>query len=82
MDERRLAVVRQELGVVGAQELPDLGRERRRRRVRADQRVTPPLASALRAAASSVSSAAIWMKPSAASCGNVSPAPYDASVSA
>ena len=35
-----------------------------------------------RRAASSVSSDAIRMKPSAASCGNVSPAPYGASVSA
>ena len=74
------AVVRQQLGVVGAQ-------ERGRRRV--ERAPDPPRPEAhafvfarLRAAASSTSSDAILTKPSAAACGNVSPVPYEASCSA
>ena len=49
---------------------------------RPDQSVMRRASVRSRAAASSASSAAIRMKPSAASCGNVSPVPYEASVSA
>jgi hypothetical protein len=78
--ERRPAVVGKQLRVVGLEELPHLRRE-----LLAD--ASGPERHALtsfccRAAASSVSSAAIAMKPSAAACGKVSPAPYEASVSA
>ena len=73
----RLAVVREELGVVDAQEPPD---------VRVESALDPPgpgrhpadyalVAERSRAAWSSVSRAEIRMKPSAASCGNVSPVP-------
>jgi hypothetical protein len=80
MDERRAAVVGEELRVVGLEELAHLRRE-----LLAD--ASGPERHALtsfccRAAASSVSSAAIAMKPSAAACGKVSPVPYEASVSA
>ena len=76
---RRRAVVGQQLRVVRAEERPHLGRE-------ADldpacpERHTATLRA--RAAASSASSEASRMKPSAASCGNVSPVAYEASVSA
>ena len=69
----RLAVVRQELGVVGAQEPPHVGIE---------SALDPPcpgghtsIFARSRAACNSVSSDEIRMKPSAASCGNVSPVP-------
>ena len=74
VDEGGVAVVRQELEVVPAEEAPDL-----RSRLTAAGAARPESHTASRfralAAASSVSSAAIWMKPSAAWCGNVSPAP-------
>ena len=74
-----LHVVREELGVVGLDELPD-------RRVELSLDASLPerqtrTALAL-AAASSASSDESLMKPSAASCGNVSPVAYEASVSA
>ena len=69
----RLAVVRQELGVVDAQEAPHVGVE---------SGLDPPLPgrhpaifARSRAACNSVSSDEMRMKPSAASCGNVSPVP-------
>ena len=69
----RLAVVRQELRVVDAQEAPYVGVERG---------LDPALPcrhtsifARSRAACNSVSSEEIRMKPSAASCGNVSPVP-------
>ena len=74
---RRLAVVREQRGVVRAQELPH---------VRVEARLDPRLPSGhawilarTRAACNSVSSEEILMKPSAASCGKVSPVPYEAS---
>ena len=74
VDGRGLAVVRQELVVVGAQKLPD-----RRVQVRAARPARPEgharARARPRAAASSVSSAAMRMNPSAASCGKVSPVP-------
>ena len=81
---RRLAVVRQELGVVDAQEAPHVGVESALdpacpRRHTCDYAL---LARALSRRASSVSSDEIRMKPSAASCGNVSPVPYEASSAA
>ena len=77
---RRFAVVRQQLGVVGAE-------KRGHGRVERSPDPAGPEAHAsvvarLRAAASSTSSDAILTKPSAAAWGNVSPAPYDASCSA
>ena len=80
----RLAVVRQELGVVDAQEAPHVGVERaldpsRPRRHAGDYAL---LAARALAAWSSVSSDEMRMKPSAASCGNVSPVPYEASSAA
>src|SRR5262245_61402901 len=73
----RLAVVRQELRVVDAQEAPHVGVE---------GTLDPPcpgrhtsILARSRAACNSVSSDEIRMKPSAASCGNVSPVPYEAS---
>src|SRR5581483_2856088 len=71
MHRRALAVVGKELGVVRAEEVPDLGCE-------ADRDPPRPLRHAVTlpralAAASSASSEASRMKPSAASCGNVSP---------
>ena len=70
---RCLAVVRQKLGVVGAQ-------ERAHRRVERAADTPAPEGHALifaraRAAASSTSSEEILMNPSAAACGNVSPVP-------
>ena len=77
---RGLAVVREELGVVGAEELPHLGVE---------LLPDPPLPgrhavilARFRAACSSVSSEEIAMNPSAASWGNVSPVAYEASSTA
>ena len=77
---RCLAVVRQQLGVVGAQERGH-GRVERTPDPARPERHTFVVAR-LRAAASSTSSDAILTKPSAAAWGNVSPAPYDASCSA
>ena len=77
---RRLDVVEEELRVVGAQERLDLRREPRSDAAGPERHACASLRS--RAAASSTSSAAIRMKPSDASCGNVSPVPYDASASA
>jgi len=74
---RRLAVVRQELRVIGAKELPDF-------RIEASLDPAGPgrhaadyarLVARPRAACNSVSSEEILMNPSAASCGNVSPVP-------
>ena len=76
--ERRLAVVREELGVVGAEELLHLGRERSLDACGPEGQTGAPFRA--RAAASSASSAAICTYPSAAACGNVSSAPYEASV--
>ena len=80
VDRRCLAVVRQQLSVVGT-------KERAHRRVERAADTPAPEGHALifaraRAAASSTSSEEILMNPSAAACGNVSPVPYDASVSA
>ena len=80
VDRRRLAVVRQQLCVVGTQ-------ERRHGRIELAPDPPCPQGHALvfaraRAAASSTSKEEILMKPSAAACGNVSPVPYDASCSA
>jgi hypothetical protein len=58
VDERRLAVVRQQLAVVGAEELRHLGRERRLDPCGPEGQTGAPLRE--RAAASSASSAAIW----------------------
>ncbi len=80
VDEGRLAVVGQELGVVGAEEARDLGSEVGLDPRGPERQTAAPFRS--RAAASSASSAAIWTKPSAAACGKVSPAPYEASSSA
>ena len=77
---RSLAVVREQLRVVRAEELPHLGGERGPRPGR--PRASNARRSRARTAASSPSSEASRMKPSAASCGNVSPVAYDASVSA
>ena len=80
MLKRRGPVVREQLRVVGAEELPDLGGE-----LAADAAGPERHASAAfrsRAAASSTSIAASLMKPSAASCGNASSTPYDASACA
>ena len=73
VDERRLAVVREQLAVVGAQEAGDLGGQVGLDAGRPERHTAAPFRS--RAAASSASSAAIWTKPSAASCGKISPAP-------
>ena len=79
MQRRALDVVGEELRVVRLDELPDRGGELAL--TRPAQSVKPRTARA-RAAASSASSEASRMKPSAASCGNVSPVAYEASVSA
>ena len=77
---RRLAVVGQKLRVVRAEKLPHL---------RVELLPDPPfpgrhtvILARFRAACSSVSSDEIRMNPSAASCGNVSPVPYEASSAA
>ena len=80
VERRRLAVVRQQLGVVGLQEGRDRGVERPRDAASPEAHTSD--VARCRAAASSTSSAAILMKPSAAACGNVSPVPYEASCSA
>ena len=76
----RLAVVRQELRVIGAEELPDLSVECSLdpSRPRGHAGDYARLVARARAACNSVSSEEIRMKPSAASCGNVSPVPYEA----
>ena len=79
VDPRPLDVVGEELGVVGLDELPDLGRELALDASRPERHTRTARA---RAAASSASSDASRMNPSAASCGKVSPVAYDASVSA
>jgi hypothetical protein len=56
--ERRLAVVREELGVVGTEELRHLGRERGLDACGPEGQTGAPFRA--RAAASSASSAAIW----------------------
>ena len=71
--ERRLAVVREKLGVVGTEELRDLGRERGLHSCGPEGQTGAPFRA--RAAASSASSAAICTNPSAAACGKVSSAP-------
>jgi hypothetical protein len=58
VDEGRLAVVREELGVVGAEELRHLGRQRRLNACGPEGQTGAPFRA--RAAASSASSAAIW----------------------
>jgi hypothetical protein len=58
VDQRRLAVVREELRIVGAEELHHLGRERRLDPCRPEGQTGAPFRA--RAAASSASSAAIW----------------------
>ena len=70
---RRLAVVRQELRVVGAEERAH-GRVERAADAPAPERHASVFARA-RAAASSTSNEEILMNPSAAACGNVSPVP-------
>src|SRR5207253_6996332 len=77
---RRLQVVRQQLLVVGAEELPD-GRRETALDPAAPERHTAACLR-FRAAASSPSSPAILMKPSDASCGKVSPVAYEESFSA
>ena len=77
---RRLAVVREQLAVVGSQEGRDGGIERAPDPAAPEAHASDFALS--RAAASSTSSDAILMKPSAAECGNVSPVPYEASCSA
>jgi len=76
MNTRRQAVVREQLGVVGAQEVPDRLRDLGIHSSGPEGHATW---TCFRSATSSVSSAVIPMKPSAASCGNVSPMPYEAS---
>jgi hypothetical protein len=71
MERGGLAVVREQLGVVGVQERLDLRREARGGARRPERHTVARLR--LSAATSSVSSDAIRMNPSAASCGNVSP---------
>ena len=73
MEPRPLDVVVEELGVVRTQELLDLGSKLGLDPARPERHAGVSLRS--RAAASSTSSAAIRMKPSDASCGNVSPVP-------
>ena len=80
MDGGRLAVVGQELRVVGAEERAH-GRVERAADAPAPERHASVFARA-RAAASSTSKEEILMNPSAAACGNVSPVPYEARVSA
>ena len=75
-----LAVVRQQLGVLGAEERGHGRVERAPDPARPEGHAF--VFARLRAAASSTSSDAILTKPSAAAWGNVSPAPYDASCSA
>ena len=65
------AVVREQVGVVGGEELCDLGRELFADAFGPERHVWTVARS--RAASKSVSSAAMRMNPSAASCGNVSP---------
>ena len=81
---RRLAVVRQKLSVVDAEEAPHIGVERTLDPASPCRhaRDYALLAARARAACSSVSSEEMRMKPSAASCGNVSPVPYEASSAA
>src|SRR3954469_22646117 len=76
---RRLAVVGEELGIVGAEELPHLGGELRADAPGPERQTVAAFRS--RAAISSVSSAVIAIRPSAALCGNGSPVAYDSSVS-
>ena len=80
VDRRRLAVVREQLRVVGPQ---------KRRHGGIELAPDPPgpeghasVFARLRAAASSISKEEILMNPSAAAWGNVSPVPYEASCSA
>ena len=82
VDERRAAVVRQELRVVAPQEVSNLRRERRRHPPRPERHAGVAAGLRSRAAASSVSSAEMRTNPEAASCGNVSPVAYDARCSA
>ena len=77
---RRLHVIGEQLLVVRAQELPD-GRRETALDPAAPERHTAACLR-FRAAASSPSSPAILMKPSDASCGNVSPVAYEESFSA
>ena len=79
VDPRALAVVREQLRIVRAEELPHLGGEAALDPSGPERQTRTPRA---RTAASSPSSEANRMKPSAASCGKVSPVAYDASVSA
>src|SRR5213596_1239047 len=69
-------VVRKQLGVFCTQEVPD---RRSDVGVHASGPERHATLTCFRAATSSVSSAVIPMKPSAASCGKVSPMPYEAS---
>src|SRR5262245_31284646 len=78
--ERRRAVVRQQLGVVAAQELPHVGRQLALDAAGPERHAVTAFRS--RAAASSTSIAASRMKPSDASCGKASSTPYDASACA
>jgi hypothetical protein len=80
METRPLAVVGEQLRVVRAEEVPDLGRELNLDPPRPERHPTATFLA--RAAASSASSEASRMNPSAASCGKVSPVAYEASVSA
>ncbi len=79
-------VVGEELGVVGFQKRPDLGSQAIAHPARPERHAGEWEGAAAvarcRAAVSSVSSDASRTNPSAASCGNVSPGEYDASVSA
>ena len=81
MEPRAFEVVRQQFGVVRQEVRPDLGRHPFTDPARPESHVVSAV-TRLRAAASSVSSEARRTKPSAASCGNVSPGAYEASVSA
>ena len=77
VDERRLAVVRQQVGVVRREGSSQLRAPARPDAPRPERHVVTGLARAEPRARSRAG--ARRMKPSAASCGNVSPVPYDAS---
>ncbi len=73
MHGRRPAVVREQLGIGDGEEVAHLRRELRADPARPERHAVATSRS--RAARSSVSSAAMRMNPSAASCGKVSPVP-------
>ena len=74
---RRLTVIRKELGVLDAKEPPHVRVEAALDPSRPSRHTS--IFARRRAACNSVSSEEMRMKPSAASCGNVSPAAYEAS---